>query len=216
MAHFPRWISSPIVDSQAMLNAFIHWYSSAVLEDRIRVHELYTIDHSTFPMSGMSVVQPCMADGHVIPSRPCTESNCRRCSTGSGGYKFLWYDSSLLGCLCRTFLGSSKVVCSLASSMEKFMLVSLTSTSPSSAEQPMKSFLVDDVRLITGDEAKALKGLLPKIITFGALAGQVGSQKRSRDTPWTPQANPLSQASKCRCLGRSPTGDGTVPDYKSP
>ena len=87
---------------------------------------------------------------------------------------------------------------------------------PSNPEQSMKSFLVDDVRLITGDEAKALKGLLPKMITFGALAGQVGSQKRSRDTPWTPQANPLSQASKCRCLGRSPTGDGAVPDYKSP
>ena len=87
---------------------------------------------------------------------------------------------------------------------------------PSSAEQPIKTFLVDDVRLITGDEAKALKGLLPKMITFGALAGQVGSQKRSRDTPWTPQANPLSRASKCRCLGRSPRGDGAVPDYKSP
>ena len=75
-----------------MLSAFMHWYSSVTLDDRIRVHELYTIDHHTFPMSGVSVVQPRMADGHVIPSRPCSESNCRRCSTGSGGYKFLWYD----------------------------------------------------------------------------------------------------------------------------
>ena len=92
MAHFPRWISSPAVDSSAMLGAFTHWYGSATSEDRMRVQDLYTVEHYFFNTSGFPYIRPQMGDGHVMPRRPCSDSNCHRCIAGTGGYKFRWYD----------------------------------------------------------------------------------------------------------------------------
>jgi hypothetical protein len=49
-----------------------------------------------------------------------------------------------------------------------------------SAEQPVKSLLVDDVHLLTLEEADALKPMLVKMLYFAALAGQV-SRKRAHE-----------------------------------
>ena len=78
-----------------------------------------------------------------------------------------------------------------------------------SAEQPVKSLLVEDVQLLAPTEAEALKPKLSKMFYFAALSGQV-SRKRERE-PWSPEQNP-AKASTCRVLGRSPTGD-PLPDY---
>ena len=78
-----------------------------------------------------------------------------------------------------------------------------------SAEQPVKSLLVDDVRFLTLEEADALEPMLVKMLYFAALAGQV-SRKRAHE-PWSPTENP-AQAAACRTLGRSPTGP-SLPDY---
>ena len=78
-----------------------------------------------------------------------------------------------------------------------------------SAEQPVKSLLVEDVHLLSPTEAEALKPKLSKMFYFAALSGQV-SRKRERE-PWSPEQNP-AKASTCRVLGRSPTGD-PLPDY---
>ena len=78
-----------------------------------------------------------------------------------------------------------------------------------SAEQPVKSLLVDNVQLLTPQEAEALKPIFNKMFYFAALAGQV-SRKRERE-PWSPTENP-TRASACRVLGRSPTGPA-LPDY---
>ena len=80
-----------------------------------------------------------------------------------------------------------------------------------SAEPPVKSFLVDDVQLLTPAEADALKPMFSKKLYFAALAGQV-SRKRPRE-PWSPDDNP-TKALPCRVLGRSPTGP-PLPDYLS-
>ena len=91
-------------------------------------------------------------------------------------------------------------------------LVSLTGVvevDPDSAEQPVKSFLVDNVQLLSPQEAETLKPRLISMLYFAALAGQV-SRKREHE-PWSPEENP-SQTKTCRVLGRSPTGPG-LPEY---
>ena len=78
-----------------------------------------------------------------------------------------------------------------------------------SAEQPVKGLLIDDVHLLSLEDANALKPMLTKMLYFAALSGQI-SRKRERE-PWSPTENP-GQASACRALGRSPTGPA-LPDY---
>ena len=80
-----------------------------------------------------------------------------------------------------------------------------------SAEQPVKSLLVDDVQLLAPEEAEALKPMLIKMFYFAALAGQL-SRKREHE-PWSLEENP-AKASTCRVLGRSQTGPG-LPDYSA-
>ena len=80
-----------------------------------------------------------------------------------------------------------------------------------SVEQPVKMLLVDNVQLLTPEEAEALKPKFSKMFYFAALAGQV-SRKREQE-PWSPGQNP-SKALKCRALGRSPTGPA-LPDYST-
>jgi len=94
-------------------------------------------------------------------------------------------------------------------------LISLTGViqeDAGSAEQPVQSFLVDQVQLLGPQEAEALKPIFTKMFYFAALAGQV-SRKRKHE-PWSPEANP-AKAATCRVLGRSPTGP-SIPDYSSP
>ena len=79
------------------------------------------------------------------------------------------------------------------------------------AEQPVKCLLIDDVHLLTLDEADAMKPMLLKMLYFAALAGQL-SRKRARE-PWSPTEHP-AQSAACRVLGRSPTGPA-LPDYSS-
>ena len=93
-------------------------------------------------------------------------------------------------------------------------LVSVTGVideNPDSAEQPVQSLLVDDVQLLTLEQADALKPFFVKMLYFAALAGQV-SRKRTRE-PWSPEENPV-KAAACRALSRSPAGP-SLPDYAS-
>ena len=78
-----------------------------------------------------------------------------------------------------------------------------------SAEQPITALLVDDVQLLSPEDADALVPILNKMFYSAALAGQI-SRKRTNE-PWDAEENP-AKASKCRTLGRSPTGSA-LPDY---
>ena len=82
-----------------------------------------------------------------------------------------------------------------------------------SAEQSVKSLLVDNIQLLTQQEADALKPIFSKMFYFAALSGQI-SRKKKEHEPWSPEENP-AKASRCRVLGRSPTGP-PLPDYASP
>ncbi len=87
----------------------------------------------------------------------------------------------------------------------------LIATDTESVEQPVKMLLVDNVQLLTPQEAEALKPKFNKMFYFAALAGQVG-RKREQE-PWSQEQSP-SKALRCRALGRSPTGPA-LPDYSS-
>ena len=95
---------------------------------------------------------------------------------------------------------------------EQAALISVTgviNADTDSAEQPVKGFLVDDVQLLTPQQANALKLRFAKMLYFATLAGQI-SRKRARE-PWSATENP-ADAATCRILGRSPTGPA-LPDY---
>ena len=94
---------------------------------------------------------------------------------------------------------------------EQAALISVTGVITDSAEQPGKGFLVDDILLLTPEQAQALKPMLIKMLYFAALAGQI-TRKRARE-PWSSTENP-ADAALCRTLGRSPTGP-SLPDYVS-
>ena len=80
-----------------------------------------------------------------------------------------------------------------------------------SAEQLVKKLLVDNVQLVTPEQAEALTPIFSKMFYFATLAGQV-SRKREHEA-WSPEEN-RAKASTCRVLGRSPTGP-PLPDYSA-
>ena len=90
MGHLPRWGDSS-VDSQAMLSAYLHWTAHAdpAQVDEVLPH-LFIVDHRCSLLT--EKLNP-RVHGRAIPSRPCTEDRCRRCTNGFGGYKFRWIDS---------------------------------------------------------------------------------------------------------------------------
>ena len=96
---------------------------------------------------------------------------------------------------------------------EQAALISVTGVTdvdPDNAEQPIKGFIADEIELLTPEQANALKGLWTQKLYFAALAGQIFSRKRDRET-WSEEEHP-AQAAQCRVLGKSPTGP-ELPDY---
>ena len=92
MAHFPRWIDHPGVDSAAMLTAFLNWAETAPPEEQLEVECLYTVNHA-MDMMGVQHLKPRLPTGVGMRSVQCNAANCRRCTNLYGGYQFRWYDS---------------------------------------------------------------------------------------------------------------------------
>ena len=96
---------------------------------------------------------------------------------------------------------------------EQAALISVTGVTdvdPDNAEQPIKGFVADEIELLKPEEANVLKAMWNQKLYFGALAGQICSRKRDRET-WSSHEHP-AQAAECRVLGKSPTGP-ELPDY---
>jgi len=96
---------------------------------------------------------------------------------------------------------------------EQAALISVTGVTdadPDNAEQPIKGFIADEIELLKPEEANVLKALWNQKLYFAALAGQIVSRKRDRET-WSSEEHP-AQAAQCRVLGKSPTGP-ELPDY---
>ena len=86
MAHYPRWISSFNVDSEAMLGA----YMNALVKQEEAIStmrcagELTIVEHE-----GIGKVIPLQGTKEVLC--PNGDSGCRRCLQKCGGYVFKWY-----------------------------------------------------------------------------------------------------------------------------
>ena len=80
-----------------------------------------------------------------------------------------------------------------------------------SAEQPVRNFLVESVLPLHEQDAKVAKASMLKLISLIALAGQTAAVKRE-SADWSADANPAKMA-KCRSIARYPTGD-EIPAYK--
>ena len=84
-----------------------------------------------------------------------------------------------------------------------------------STTQPVKDLLVDNVQLLATQESDAVKPILFKMLYSAALAGQISKKRQlaGQTYDWSLEENP-AKASKCRVLGRSPTGP-QLPDYST-
>ena len=80
MAHFPRWINYPEVDSSAMVAAHTTWYQQQLVAPA----PLPLIEHR----SPSSILTP------GTYSVPCAQEDCVRCLSGRGGYQFRWYSQT--------------------------------------------------------------------------------------------------------------------------
>ena len=81
MADLPRWIDDARVDSAAMLAAF-EGYLAQYPESMAQFQSLFVITHCC-PDN--------MSPAWTLPTRKCTEKECRRCQTRRGGYQFRWW-----------------------------------------------------------------------------------------------------------------------------
>eukprot|EP00435_Cladocopium_sp_Y103_P064842 s617_g26.t1 len=84
MANWPQWIDDSRVDSAAMPSAFEAFCVREPEKSR-GYQALFVIVHRCRYGVGPA---------WTLPSRSCTDSNCRRCELGSGGYQFRWWHQS--------------------------------------------------------------------------------------------------------------------------
>ena len=102
MAHLPRW---EMCWSSSNLSSFLTWFHHyASAEEQEGVSNLYMVMHSRTAgpvVAGCQVVATAVnphlswPDGteREIPQKKCTEVDCKRCTTGLGGYMFRWVDT---------------------------------------------------------------------------------------------------------------------------
>jgi len=108
MAHLPRWVETPMLDSTAMLSAFLEFKTSnpAVYESLGIDGHLTIIDHNSAsirrndgmmevdvyfapPVEARMAAEAVHVDG--LRNVTCPEPGCQRCVTGRWGYTFRWY-----------------------------------------------------------------------------------------------------------------------------
>ena len=88
MAHFPRWIEDPTVDSIAMCVGYMEWVRKErkkgrdpiLLPEKRHYPYIFVIEGVTKNASGID-----------LPWSKCTTINCERCRLGRNGYTFRWY-----------------------------------------------------------------------------------------------------------------------------
>ena len=71
-AELPRWIAHPLVDSQAMLSAFLAYRNRCKGEAKTQLGDIYMIvhDHAPTVVVGDQVIRP--QEFHLLPTLPCT------------------------------------------------------------------------------------------------------------------------------------------------
>jgi hypothetical protein len=81
MGTLPCWINSDLVDSAAMLGAYL---ASATPSDP-HFGQLKIVEHNLELFGCQRLLSP------AVQPVDCTKENCRRCREKCGGYQFRWY-----------------------------------------------------------------------------------------------------------------------------
>ena len=93
MAHLPRWVNDPTVDSSVMLTAFLSWSGATdAAESDELVRSLWIIDPASTPFADFATRIPVQVRGIPLPIRRCVSPGCERCTLLRGGYQFRWFD----------------------------------------------------------------------------------------------------------------------------
>ena len=72
-----------------MLSAYLGWASTAPGEElQATFPYLWMVDH----LGPDEPLAPPSLRGTIVPQRPCTDLDCRRCTNRWGGYQFRWID----------------------------------------------------------------------------------------------------------------------------
>ena len=89
MAHFPRWIDHPDVDSIAMMADYTTWHHRQLVAPA----PLSVIEHRSPPSLLIEgrLVTPQKVPTPGTYSVPCAQEGCVRCLSGRGGYQFRWF-----------------------------------------------------------------------------------------------------------------------------
>ena len=88
----PYWLDDPLVDSQAMLSAFLAYKGKCHGEAAAQLNDLWMIRHrhqTTFTVAGHNVT-PEVIPGPQ-PEVPCRTPGCVRCRDLRGGFQFKWF-----------------------------------------------------------------------------------------------------------------------------
>ena len=100
MAHFPRW---GMCWSPPNLTSFLTWFRDyASVDEQAAALQLHIVNHrqACSPIllacgitpEELPVLVRYQGQSVPLPVTDCTEPNCHRCITGSGGYQWRWLD----------------------------------------------------------------------------------------------------------------------------
>ena len=91
-------------------------------------------------------------------------------------------------------------------------LIIISDVIDSSAEQPVKTFIVDSILLLPRQDVAEIKEAVSKLLYYVAAGTEVIHRKRKRE--WNDTFSP-AKARKCRSLSRYPSG-ASLPCYSTP
>ena len=88
----PYWLDDPLVDSQAMLSAFLAYKGKCHGEAAAQLNDLWMICHrhqTTFTVAGHNVTPEVIRGPQ--PEVPCRTPGCVKCRDLRGGFQFKWF-----------------------------------------------------------------------------------------------------------------------------
>ena len=98
----PRWVESWLVDSMAMLGAFLKYKSECEEEESTELGNLFARLHKN---GDLSFAEEAMIETQMsslgVTARMCQKTPCKRCSENRGGYVFRWYSPKWSENYCR-------------------------------------------------------------------------------------------------------------------
>ena len=158
MAHWPRWIDSDRVDSQAMLGAYLgylHNCEQAGYPGPWFKGLLWDILHREPPPSDLSIMAERVYPPHIVIHKPCRAEACLRCARGQGCYQFRWYSAAWASDYNRMRRGGSWAAPSLSPCQQLPYYFCGGDLPPAAAQQRLTQQPIDQVAVLEEENSGA-------------------------------------------------------------